>query len=87
MNATTDPNSKGEEVKDLLKLLHPALSYDSVKKRARASIKDSLLLACPHCYKTVLTEVEDKWSWFCCLTPSEAEHKCPNCKYHIATYY
>ena len=78
---------------DLLPLLHPALSHDPVRKQAHSSSKESLLLPCPNCYKTVLTEVRPvEWSVWTCLRccsykGDEVEHVCPNCKILIATYY
>ena len=79
------------EEEDLLTLLHPALSFDATRNLARSSSKDSLLLPCPNCYKTVLTEVRPvEWGWWLCGCgegEEEAEHRCPSCKVLIATFY
>lgn len=79
--------SEEEVVKDMFALLHPALSYDNGRQCARAAVKEPLLLPCPHCYKTIFTEVVDRWGWLLCCCVTEAEHRCPSCRQSIAMYW
>lgn len=89
-----EPSRPVETTTDLLTLLHPALYYDADSESVRSLQKEPLLLPCPHCYATVLTEVREKstlWSYvamFWCGSERwrKADHLCPGCRQSIAIY-
>ena len=105
--ATANPSRTVETVTDLLALLHPSLYFNDKYRsadgkrqgRVESRSRQAILVPCPQCYATVLTELRVLrsaksvlWSMLCCLAPcvdtdrADREHICPNCRFTIARY-